>query len=297
MIQPNPNSALNATAGHLIQDNYVSFAKQARLMTSIHASIPPDLKDAALIAKRRGEDPGTTVLEDTEQRPIMKAKSASSSTLIMKKLPQRIMSSQSAPIPHRLNKSGDESSSEEEEEGSASKENDPMLSPSAVPAQNPRRPSLLKRPLSDLPTPTEPDSTEESCLSPSDQNILNNSFPLAIDAISNESHKAHQQSQQNPIVHFTGCGLQNANPNGLAALPLQQRSFDDCARPTKRVCSDEAKENKSEKRPVERLPTRPAQSINGTGRATVSAPRQASVPGLLSTGSSKGKARVGLRRL
>lgn len=44
-------------AGSLLQDDYDEFARQARLMTSIHAPVPFNLKDAVLQAKRRGEDP------------------------------------------------------------------------------------------------------------------------------------------------------------------------------------------------------------------------------------------------
>lgn len=56
LIQPNPDSALNQKAGALIQDDYTSFARQARLMTKIHAPIPAHLTDIAHDARRRGEE-------------------------------------------------------------------------------------------------------------------------------------------------------------------------------------------------------------------------------------------------
>lgn len=56
LIQPNPDSALNQKAGALIQDDYASFARQARLMTKIHAPIPGHLMEAARDARKRGED-------------------------------------------------------------------------------------------------------------------------------------------------------------------------------------------------------------------------------------------------
>lgn len=56
LIQPNPDSALNQKAGALIQDDYASFARQARLMTKIHAPIPAHLTHAAHDARRRGEE-------------------------------------------------------------------------------------------------------------------------------------------------------------------------------------------------------------------------------------------------
>jgi ubiquitin-conjugating enzyme E2 S len=56
LIQPNPDSALNAAAGALIQEDYDAFSTQARLMARIHAPIPSSLVDVVRDAKRRGED-------------------------------------------------------------------------------------------------------------------------------------------------------------------------------------------------------------------------------------------------
>ncbi|KAK5073966.1 hypothetical protein LTS08_001938 [Lithohypha guttulata] len=56
LIQPNPDSALNQKAGALIQEDYDAFARQAKLMTRIHAPIPEHLKSAACEARRRGEE-------------------------------------------------------------------------------------------------------------------------------------------------------------------------------------------------------------------------------------------------
>jgi len=299
LIQPNPDSALNATAGHLLQDDYDSFARQARLMTSIHASIPLDLRDAAIAAKRRGEEPSTTILDDPGAKTLtMKGKSASSSRVIMKKLPQRIISTQSALVPRQVTQEEDGCASEEEDEDSASKENDPMLSPTPVPAQTPRRPTLVKRPLSDLPTPVEPDDecTEASCLSPSDQNVLNHTLPLPKYTAAVESCKVPQLAERSQSVNFTNCGLQDASPTGLAALPADDRARDDGTRPAKRICSDESKENLSAERPL-KLPERPQTTANIVSKAAAPAPRKASAPGSLGAGSAKGKARAGLRRL
>ncbi|KIW32034.1 uncharacterized protein PV07_03613 [Cladophialophora immunda] len=57
LIQPNPDSALNAAAGALIQENYDTFSAQAQLMTRIHAPIPKQMSNAVQEAKRRGEEP------------------------------------------------------------------------------------------------------------------------------------------------------------------------------------------------------------------------------------------------
>lgn len=56
LIQPNPDSALNAEAGALIQDNYEAFARRAELMTSIHAVVPKALQTAVKEAQERGRE-------------------------------------------------------------------------------------------------------------------------------------------------------------------------------------------------------------------------------------------------
>ncbi|KAL9112936.1 MAG: hypothetical protein Q9227_002800 [Pyrenula ochraceoflavens] len=55
VLIPNPDSALNSAAGSLLQDDYEAFARQARLMTSIHARIPVSMSEAAKEAKSRGD--------------------------------------------------------------------------------------------------------------------------------------------------------------------------------------------------------------------------------------------------
>lgn len=299
LIQPNPDSALNATAGHLLQDDYDSFARQAKLMTSIHASIPSGLREAALAARRRGEESGTSVPEDAEQRPTIKAKPSSSSSVVMKKLPQRITSTQPAPNPQRRMQDDESSASEAEDEMSASKENDPTLSPLPVTAQSPRRPTLAKRHLSHLPTPIEPDcdSIEASCLSPSDQNIFNNKFHMINDPGLDTSCKVSQLAERSQAVNFAGRGVQGTATDAFAAIPLQEKTTDDGGRPAKRVCSDESKENVAAERRLENLPERSVAVINKTNKTETSAPRKASAPGSLGGGTSKGKARIGLRRL
>ncbi|KAF2771685.1 UBC-like protein [Teratosphaeria nubilosa] len=56
LIQPNPDSALNADAGSLIQDEYEAFAKRAEMMADIHARIPSGLKEAVREAQNRGKE-------------------------------------------------------------------------------------------------------------------------------------------------------------------------------------------------------------------------------------------------
>ncbi|WPG99564.1 Ubiquitin-conjugating enzyme E2 S-C [Acrodontium crateriforme] len=56
LIQPNPDSALNAEAGGLIQEDYASYGRRAELMTSIHAAVPSSLKSAVREAQERGQE-------------------------------------------------------------------------------------------------------------------------------------------------------------------------------------------------------------------------------------------------
>lgn len=50
LISPNPDSALNAEAGRLLQENYEEYAATARLWTSVHAaSCPTGLFEPATV--------------------------------------------------------------------------------------------------------------------------------------------------------------------------------------------------------------------------------------------------------
>ena len=64
LIQPNPDSALNAEAGSLIQENYEAFARRATLMTSIHALVPKALQEDAREAQTRGQETVQEVDDD-----------------------------------------------------------------------------------------------------------------------------------------------------------------------------------------------------------------------------------------
>lgn len=163
LIHPNPDSALNSAAGHLLQDDYDAFARQAKLMTSIHAPVPKNLVEAVAEAKNRGEGPETQNPKDAKgqrRRPQAKAPSSlvdrSRSQVV---LPQRPATQQHHPqAPSRTSHDSDEEDVASDDEAAASKENDPSLSPSPVsppPPPSPRKKVLGKRPLSDLPTPTE----------------------------------------------------------------------------------------------------------------------------------------------
>ena len=265
-------------------------------MTSIHASIPSHLKEATLAARRRGEEPGSYAPDDTEVKTKVKSKMSSSSGTMIKKHPERLTGMPLVPAPERVLQDDDCSSSEVEYEKSSSKENDPTLSPLPATERTARRPTMRKRPLSDLPTPIEPDceTLETSHLSPSDQNILNNTFVVTKDGELEALRKDHTVSAR---VNFQERGLQAVPAAELASVPLHEAQGDDGARPTKRVCSDEEKDLMAQVRQVEKLPVRPAMISSKSDEWKIPAPRKASTSRSLDQGSSKGKARIGLRRL
>ncbi|KAG5295167.1 ubiquitin-conjugating enzyme [Histoplasma ohiense] len=195
LIHPNPDSALNSVAGSLLQDDYDAFARQAELITSIHAPIPKDMNDAVMEAKRRGDESGVIVPENKGRSAeviITSRKTAltsSLSTVIMKKAvahknqtSQRIekldigvketsqnellSSSSSSQSSSSLSpfaqdrRPAHEDESDNEDTGGPSKENDPSLSPSPVVITTPsnsRKSVLGKRPLAVLESASEPE--------------------------------------------------------------------------------------------------------------------------------------------
>ena len=291
LIQPNPDSALNATAGHLLQDNYDSFARQARLMTSIHASIPSDARDAVLLAKRRGEIAGTAVGEDTEQRPMTKGKPASPSTRHpMRKLPECVTHEQSAPSTLHQALEDERPASEDEDDTSASKENDPLLSraPVPVPVPSSRRPSMAKRPLSDLHiVKPEHDTIDATCSSPLEQSAVNNAIPSTSIATSYSSRKGLQLAEKSQSLNKTG---HNNDNNGMCSDDFDGRA-------TKRICSDFGKEDTLETRGARKLIETVLPTIGAASKVGGPSSRKASESSSSGISSVKGKARVGLRRL
>ena len=297
LIQPNPDSALNSSAGHLLQEDYEAFSRQAKLMTSIHARIPPDLKEAVEAAKRRGEEAGSEGKVDSEARPVMARKPASMSGVIMKKpahlrLAQTNSTSRaiSAPIPKP--QSTDESSEDEIEND----ENDPSLSPSpvSIPTTSPRRPASEKRPLSDLPTPSEPDEP-----SPSEKNIAANTpfFPLPSGSPSEQQQEVFKLAERRRSVNFTSPRSQQDSNTSIIRPFEDARNEDDVDRPKKRVCSAEGKENCGEAAVASPPATTEQPRAMPLGNASASKPVVAGGAARKTSAAAKPKARVGLRRL
>ena len=289
LIQPNPDSALNSTAGHLLQDDYESFSRHAKLMTSIHASVPPDLREMASAARRRGEIAETSRKDNAE--PRSQGMSASSSGLASRSLPQRPTSTHPAPVLIRFPQDTHDSD-EEEDENSASKENNPALSPVPVPAPSPRKPKLAKRPLSNLPCPIESDENQHTtCMNSSEQNIAKNAIQVPTAGSRPEGIHSVETSS---MLNLKGRISQDqSSEQRIASAPEAFESYD--GRPVKRTCSDEAKENAAAGSSIMGQPRAPQPSSVPMNLHSAG-PRKASAPGAI--GSSRaGKPRVGLRRL
>jgi len=58
LVQPNPGSALNASAAEEVERGWNVFERRAKMMTNIYARVPKDLEDAVREAKARGETEG-----------------------------------------------------------------------------------------------------------------------------------------------------------------------------------------------------------------------------------------------
>ena len=260
-------------------------------MTSIHARIPMNLKDDVLEAKRRGETWGSRVEQTFEDRPRISRKVASASKVIMKRPTKPVyltlnaaMQSASAPVHQStlyFHEIGHEVCVDEDvDEASESKENDPSLSPSPVLSSRPRRPELKKRPLSDLPTPTEEEMWKGG-LSPSEMNsIANERTGIASNAL----------SCAKPQIGYTL--VERSQSSNLCNI---DRRKDDP--PAKRLCSDEYKENVG----TARDPLMAEMSHSSTSGNNISVMASGiAKDGCVSNKASKAKsakARVGLRRL
>ncbi|OJJ83675.1 putative ubiquitin conjugating enzyme E2, partial [Aspergillus glaucus CBS 516.65] len=177
LIYPNPDSALNSAAGALQQEDYEAFARQAKVMTSIHAPVPADMKSAVMEAKLRGEEAGAVIQEQQEdsralqtrkgtkvQSVTMKKKGTSQSAQAHSAQQQQQQQQQSlSPLPppttdqDEIMTSSDAENENDENNTTESKENDPSLSPSPVKfaPPSPRKNAHGKRPLSVLTMPLD----------------------------------------------------------------------------------------------------------------------------------------------
>ncbi|OOG00974.1 hypothetical protein ASPCADRAFT_202826 [Aspergillus carbonarius ITEM 5010] len=234
LIYPNPDSALNSAAGALLQENYDAFARQAKLMTSIHAPVPSELASAVSEAKTRGEDAGAVVPAEQEvSRSLRPRKGTRIASVTMKKRitrhsdeessTSRAFSHQPSTPPEYQEQQPEEepydtldttiSDDESETSTNASKENDPSLSPSPVRLTLPtiRKNAFGKRPLSVLTMPMDLDDpfavdTEDMTvdgMSASEKNIAAN-YPSDI------PDRGHSPQRKSPKLSILDKGINSS---------------------------------------------------------------------------------------
>lgn len=297
LIQPNPDSALNSTAGHLLQDDYESFARHARLMTSINAKIPANLKEAARIAKERGNESGSCVKTDGGQPAIAVGESEVPSNAVLALSPPGTARAAQASdcIPRMF---GIMYPVVKGHEASESKENDASLSQNPMASHSSRDLSQIKRPLSELSRSTqygEEIARPMGCLVQRSSHLGAESTqgPEITPADSGSSERIHLGPQMCKGVddgikdHQTPLG---DDPRATESGP-----------PAKRVCSHEGKafpvQSKScgvAERPLPFKTT--SLGIMPTDVRNI-LPRKSSAPAAVMGPSKGGRPRLGLKRL
>ncbi|KAJ5332573.1 Ubiquitin-conjugating enzyme E2 [Penicillium brevicompactum] len=316
LIYPNPDSALNASAGALMQEDYAAFAHQAKLMTSIHAPIPLDLQSAATEAKLRGEEPGTKLDEHDEKsmQATQKGKRAqATSKRATRKTPSEHLPSSSRTSSHPTPPMSEDMMSEDEnDQASASKENDPSLSPLPVSLAppSPRKTALGKRPLSVLSIPyleedadmmlIDEDSDADIPMTSNEQNISANTRSRT----SSPLRKAPKLSMLSSGINATG-RFRDDMPiyEDVPQLPM--------ADPFRRVSGDGKENHVSATRKKGALS--PSKTLGATplspAHSRSSTPLQSSIPDISSKDPKKksmgvhkrpvfkAKPRIGIRRL
>lgn len=281
-------------------------------MTSIHARIPINLSEVVLAAKRRGETVETAAQNTLERRfpnDIGLHRSFGAGTTVEKENHLTLSSTSSRRVQQKQlipqSASHDTSDSETDDEASESKENDPTQSPSPVALQSPKKPTSTKRPLSDLPTPTESQYDEDNPLgiSSSDRNIANNLVYNTSHFVPNAetSRKTFKLAERNRSLNFKNCSLKDVSKDESTITPFDFEDDDANVAPVaKRLRPGEGKENLTEGLGIEKSAASTAMAISvnfdgGTVKQTYIPTRKPS--SALSTGGKRNRPRVGLRRL
>ncbi len=279
-------------------------------MASIHARIPANLRDDVSAAKRRGEE-SDAVGRHLDHEPLANAKSCRAFGVGGNRPHHLHLSSSQgssrlsdAIIAHTedLNGSFDADS---EDEASASKENDPSLSPSPVAIESPRISISTKRPLSDLPTPTEPECNPDNLLgmSSAEDNISINApfFPATVACTSDDSNQTLKLVERSRSLNYINRANQGIGKDRPVGMPLDEKAdSDDDAPASKRICSREEKENGLEELVICDAAMVAASPVTANGNAPAanhptSITRKPTANAAI--GSRAVRPRVGLRRL
>ena len=197
----------------------------------------------------------------------------------------------------------DGSDADIDDETSASKENDPSLSPSPVAIESPRISASIKRPLSDLPTPTEPEQELGSLSSmSSEKNIWSNSlFSVPPGLNTDESTESRKLVETSWSVNHVPRAIKELGQDRPMIIPFDEKSnFDDEVPASKRICSREGKENGFEALGIGEIATFATRPVLANGSVPA-----ARLPAVIAkkqiqsaaVGSRIARPRVGLRRL
>lgn len=292
------------------------------MMTSIHAPVPEDLHGVVMEARFRGEDVDSIRTEEESgcARPQME-KESRVQTLRMKKPATEVQ-----PQPQRHIAMADtqsSTSSSDEDENTASKENDPSLSPTPVRLTprgthlSPRKNGHGKRPLSVLSMPMETDDMEmdpheledmetDTEMTASEKNIAaNTTTTTAVNAQQDRadptlssttttrlSLSPHRKSPKRPMLNNSVKSHQEGRENDVpifedtpAPIPIHQAPRSRSVSPSKNILPPPKKDHilKSDQ-------ARGSGAMNRVSKYPTGGPASRKV-------SSKVKPRVGIRRL
>ena len=283
LIQPNPDSALNSNAGHLLQEDFETFARQARLMTSIHALTPRNLIEAASAAKARGQN-----LFDNKGCKIDEKTSSSISARNTKITPTQIFfDGEDEFIPNTEDRLAAKERTEVLHAGrqnSTTKENDPCLATDNRVSESPRRTIRSKRPL--LETINQDDDGKNTGPRAMDGHLFHSLTEASDGRLRNNPQVAMPASHQSPSFQAT------AGWSEQRAASATDDPQIECARVSKRVCSNESKQTSE----VEKTPS----GIKGAV-LQMQLPTEGDSAGMRAPNPTKAsklsKPRVGLRRL
>ncbi|KAL2843099.1 ubiquitin-conjugating enzyme/RWD-like protein [Aspergillus pseudoustus] len=328
LIYPNPDSALNSSSGALLQEDYDAFARQAKLMTSIHAPVPADMRDAVTEAKMRGEDAGTAIPEQEElSRNLRSRKGTRIQSVTMKKRQPARKDAPSTPDPESQQLSDDEN----ENLSCASKENDPSLSPTPVKlatipslSLSPRKNAHGKRPLADLTTTMDVDpfvsdaedvTDNTDGMTASERNIAANTTPRTMTP-TRETRERVRSRDPSPQRKSPKLSILNRGPNSTTITRVRDdivdmKIYEDTPDDTKENHSSASSSfrdlntsgiSRSASHPlaVLSLSTAPSNTSSSSSSsrllkpASASSLRKVSGPG---SGMKKAKPRIGIRRL
>ncbi|CAG7915884.1 unnamed protein product [Penicillium olsonii] len=312
LIYPNPDSALNASAGALMQEDYGAFAEQAKLMTSIHAPIPFDLKSAVTEAKLRGEEPGATLNEQEDETTNQPAQTGRRTRAASKKTTRKASEIPPQTFHQPTPPMSDPMSEDEDDPDSASKENNPSLSPSPVSLvpPSPRKTALGKRPLSVLSIPYPEEDSDMMLIDedPTDTQMTANERNIS----ANTRSRTSSPLRKTPKLSMLCDGV-----NGLGRFRDEMPIYEDVpqlpmADPFRRLSGD-GKENHVSATRKEKCHQSPSKTLGTTplspAHSQPPTPHLSSIPdfsskvpkkrsmGVHKRSASKPKPRIGIRRL